>query len=148
MATKFSNYAGSMLVTEDLQHIRCGGCGLNYAVPDGWLSQKKEDHTGFFCPNGCRRIYKKDPDEVVKLERKVAQLTAQADQLNASLRSARICAEHAERRVSAQKGQVTKIKNRVAKGVCPCCNRTFENLARHMETKHPDFAHVDPEAKP
>ena len=24
-------------------------------------------------------------------------------------------------------------------GVCPCCTRTFPNLAAHMKTKHPDF---------
>lgn len=33
----------------------------------------------------------------------------------------------------------TRIKNRVKNGVCPCCNRTFENLARHMQAKHSDF---------
>jgi hypothetical protein len=27
----------------------------------------------------------------------------------------------------------------VANGVCPCCNRTFQNLARHMAGKHPDY---------
>lgn len=24
-------------------------------------------------------------------------------------------------------------------GACPCCNRTFADMARHMKTKHPDF---------
>lgn len=47
--------------------------------------------------------------------------------------------EAAERRVSAAKGQVTKLKNRTAAGVCPCCTRSFENLKRHMATKHPAF---------
>lgn len=31
------------------------------------------------------------------------------------------------------------MKNRVANGVCPCCNRHFENLERHMKGQHPDF---------
>jgi hypothetical protein len=27
--------------------------------------------------------------------------------------------------------------------VCPCCNRTFSNLQRHMAHKHPQFAKVE-----
>lgn len=44
-----------------------------------------------------------------------------------------------QERVAAYKGQVTKVKRRVSKGVCPCCNRTFENLARNMESQHPAY---------
>lgn len=32
-------------------------------------------------------------------------------------------------------------------GVCPCCNRTFSQLSRHMQSKHPDVPFV-PAAKP
>ncbi|WP_165394478.1 helix-turn-helix domain-containing protein [Pseudoxanthomonas winnipegensis] len=31
------------------------------------------------------------------------------------------------------------MRQRVMNGVCPCCNRTFENLRRHMHDKHPEF---------
>lgn len=44
-----------------------------------------------------------------------------------------------ERRLAAQRGVTTRLKNRVANGVCPCCNRTFANLQRHMSTKHKGF---------
>lgn len=40
---------------------------------------------------------------------------------------------------TAAVGQVTKLKNRVGHGVCPCCNRSFGNLARHIESEHPTF---------
>ncbi|MFB3077027.1 MAG: hypothetical protein ACE1Y4_03380 [Lysobacterales bacterium] len=39
----------------------------------------------------------------------------------------------------AHKAAATRIKNRVARGVCPCCNRSFTNLHRHMESKHPNY---------
>lgn len=26
---------------------------------------------------------------------------------------------------------------------CPCCNRTFQNLQRHMTSKHPDYVSLD-----
>jgi hypothetical protein len=34
---------------------------------------------------------------------------------------------------------VTKLKQRVANGVCPCCHRSFVNLHRHMAGQHPDY---------
>lgn len=41
--------------------------------------------------------------------------------------------------VDETKAAHTRTKNRIAKGVCPCCSRTFLDLQRHMQTKHPDF---------
>jgi hypothetical protein len=37
------------------------------------------------------------------------------------------------------KGVKTRMANRIKHGVCPCCNRTFLNLQRHMTTQHPSF---------
>ena len=48
--------------------------------------------------------------------------------------------EGARRSRAALKGQVTKIKRRVSKGICPCCRRNFANLKRHMEGQHPDWS--------
>lgn len=47
--------------------------------------------------------------------------------------------QHVENQLRATKGVVTKIKKRVSKGVCPCCNRSFENLKNHMESQHPEY---------
>jgi DNA repair exonuclease SbcCD ATPase subunit len=63
----------------------------------------------------------------------IARINAAHDQTKATLRDT-------EKSLIAQKGVTTRIKNRASNGVCPCCNRTFQNLARHMHTKHPDFA--------
>lgn len=32
-----------------------------------------------------------------------------------------------------------KMARRLKAGVCPCCQRTFTNMARHMTTKHPEY---------
>jgi len=40
----------------------------------------------------------------------------------------------------AIRGELTKLKKRVTNGVCPCCHRSFQNLRRHMATKHPNEA--------
>lgn len=53
--------------------------------------------------------------------------------------SARAEASRAEHSRRAEKAAKTRIKNRIARGVCPCCKRTFQNLAAHMQTQHPGF---------
>jgi hypothetical protein len=40
---------------------------------------------------------------------------------------------------AATKGHATRLKNRIAKGVCPCCNRSFPQMREHMRTEHPEF---------
>ena len=46
---------------------------------------------------------------------------------------------HLEASLRSEKGAKTKLKKRIANGVCPCCNRTFVNVQRHMATQHKDF---------
>ena len=47
---------------------------------------------------------------------------------------------------SAALAQVSKahkrMRERVMNGVCPCCNRTFQNLREHMKSEHADFGTV------
>jgi uncharacterized protein (UPF0212 family) len=38
------------------------------------------------------------------------------------------------------KTQLKKVHVRVGHGVCPCCNRSFAQLRRHMAAKHPEYA--------
>ncbi len=38
----------------------------------------------------------------------------------------------------SEKNKLSRQLKRVNKGVCPCCNRTFVNLANHMKTTHPE----------
>jgi hypothetical protein len=44
-----------------------------------------------------------------------------------------------ERSHVSTKGQLTKARNRAKAGLCPCCNRHFTNVERHVKSKHPDF---------
>ena len=114
-------------------------CGITFAVPEHWQRQKRRDHSWWYCPNGHHQHYPAQSD--------IEKAKAEAEQLRSRLAAAKQNAkyhraerERVERSRSAIKGQLTKVKNRVAKGVCPCCNRHFENLHRHMETKHPEYA--------
>jgi len=111
---------------------QCITCGISFGVPLDWDKRRRHDHKLFYCPNGHQQRYTGENEEE-KLKKENARLAQKSRLLQHSLDST-------ERSRRAQKGQVTRIKNRIAKGVCPCCNRQFKNLHRHMENKHPEWS--------
>jgi transposase-like protein len=109
----------------------CSNCGCLFGLPERWVAQLRREGGKFFCPNGHSLSYPKYT-EVERLKK----------QLDAERRRSEYLSNlaDAERRGhSATKGKLTKLKNRVGAGVCPCCNRTFQDLQRHMLGQHPDF---------
>lgn len=100
-------------------------------MESGFYEDRLRDHKGFWCPNGHRQHF------VGETEAETLKKLLEAERSRSDLF---IRQRDAERRSkSAIKGQLTKTKNRIAKGVCPCCNRQFQDLHQHMETKHPDY---------
>jgi hypothetical protein len=91
----------------------------------------------FVCPSGHGNVYR--VTEADRLKNELAAAVAARDQWEAAYRDEQRSRKATERSLTATRGQVTRIKNRVAHGVCPCCHRTFANVARHMAGKHPDF---------
>jgi hypothetical protein len=118
----------------------CCRCKAPMFLPaELYHSAKRSPSISFFCAYGHSQHYPAGESEETKLRRerdRLAQRLAEKDDRITQLREH---AQAAERRAAAARGQVTKIKNRVGHGVCPCCNRTFENLARHMANQHPTF---------
>jgi hypothetical protein len=115
----------------ELEKLSCGECGMIFAVPSHWLNARREENENggnFFCPNGHPRQFRET--EVAKLKRQL-----EAEKKRVEWEKAR--ADRADREAAAARGQVTKLRNRIQKGVCPACQRSFQNLRRHMETKHP-----------
>lgn len=117
--------------TKTFTVITCD-CGVSYALDDAFIRSRQESHKRFYCPNGCLRVYPAE-NEKERLQRQLADerrraMYAESDRdcLKFSLRS--------------QKAAKTRLKNRIAKGICPCCKRTFKNVQRHMESQHPEFA--------
>lgn len=113
-----------------IQTITCSGCGVVYGLPYGFIDNRQQDKQVFYCPNGHRQQYTKS--EADKLREQLTQEKAATEWQRARI-------NRLEKDLQSQKGQMTKLKNRIAKGVCPCCGRSFVALARHMKTKHPDY---------
>lgn len=114
----------------------CHNCKTQMWIPDDLngaaLRSRGPNGIQFYCAYGHGQHYIQGESDEQKLRRerdRLQQRLAEKDDTIASL----------DRRRAAAVGQVTKIKNRVGHGVCPCCNRSFENVARHMMTKHPTF---------
>lgn len=130
--------------TETLETMQCGTCGLWYAAPDWWWKEQQKNGGDIHCPRGCRRTYgplKKRRED--KLQERLDAAGVQLAESRSRERTARASAASADRRTSAQKGVVTKIRKRIAGGACPCCNRSFVDLGRHMKSKHPDYAEAE-----
>ena len=116
------------------------GCGITFGLPNDWVKMRREDHAWWYCPNGHQQHWDQANEEE-RLRKENARLkddrTWYADQMSA----ARKDAEHQRRKAAAARGQLTKIKNKVANGVCPVpgCKRSFTNVLDHLRTVHPTY---------
>ena len=114
-----------------LETEECCNCGMVFAMTQDFKKRRLKDRKSFYCPSGHHQYYTGET-EVSKLKRKLdhAQQEAQRQQQNTiQARSER----------DASNRRYGRIRDRVKNGVCPCCNRTFQNLASHMANKHPNF---------
>ena len=131
--------SNSIDITVQIVAERCIACGVIFGVEASYQQRRKDDHKDYSCPNGHWQHYlgKTEADKLREQLRDTEnRLKFVRDQRDGADRRA----DHAERRLAATKGVVTKMKKRASAGICPCCTRHFENLERHMATKHPDFA--------
>lgn len=124
-------------MTTTLELITCCNttCGIQFAAPEHWVTQRRRDHSWWYCPNGHNQHFP-DESDVTKAQRlqRESELKAQA-QINEE-RHLRVVAENErDKAVRAKR----KIEKRIRAGVCPCCNRTFGDLHRHMTTKHKEY---------
>lgn len=127
-------YAGDT----NLKVLTCPDCGVTYAIPltmqeHAW--QRGQRQIVWFCPNGHELGYNGPSQAERERDAARAALTRAQDRATAE----RDLREHTERQLRSQKAATTRAKKRHAAGVCPCCNRTFQQLTRHMASKHPDY---------
>lgn len=118
-----------------LADTSCANCGIAFAAPDWWIKARRDDGATFYCPNGHPLHFGQNT-----LDKQLAAAKRRGDSLSTALTAAQDQAAAERKAHSATKGKLTKTRNRVGNGVCPCCNRTFANLGRHMSGQHPDYA--------
>lgn len=124
-------------VTEIFKVVSCYTCGVRFGIEAQLYTRVVTDAEGsIYCPacgnKTCWRESEKDK-RIKELNRKLEWEVAEVQRQ----KSAR---ENVELSLRSTQGVITKMKKRASAGVCPCCNRTFQQLARHMRLRHPNFS--------
>ncbi len=121
----------------------CPSCGIVYGFPTEFEKRRREDGREWHCPNGHTVAYTKT--ELDKTREQLQRAERERDQAIVSRTAAQDQAAAAERSARAYRGWLTRLRNRIANGVCPCCNRSFANVRAHIAGQHPEWAaeHVD-----
>lgn len=114
--------------TVSLEATTCAACGVVFAFPHSLMEARRDNGGTMYCPNGHPLSYN---SRMKELERKLEQKEAELRAEKCKLISTRIEKEDAI-------AKLERHKKRTRNGVCPCCNRSFVNLQRHMKTKHPE----------
>ena len=117
----------------------CFDCGVAIAMPYSFMAQRRRDLRNFFCLNGHMQCYIESEADKVRKELSAKQL-----ELDRQKREADWQRQLREKADKDRKKVERKLK-RVEKGVCPHCNRSFENIRRHMESKHSESATHNPD---
>jgi hypothetical protein len=116
-----------LLVT--FRTITCcqANCGITFAVPDWWMKNRRTDHSFWYCPHGHSQHFTResDADKAGRFEKKYHEEQERTRLARVDAIEERTKKERLKRKLS-----------RVHRGVCPSCNRSFQNVRRHMESKH------------
>lgn len=132
-------FTGTLVVQD------CVSCGMTFGVTREFDRARLSDKQSFCCPRGHWQNYTGKSDAQAAKDEK-----ARADQAEQEARWQRERADRlrmerdaTERQRRAMKGQVTRLRNRIANGVCPVqsCRRNFANVKAHIESQHPEWAH-------
>ena len=127
---------GFITYTGELTVLTCW-CGLKHAVPAELRRRQLRQHNDgenvmeIFCPLGHGYVPSGE-SKAAKLERQLQRERQRHDQTRADR-------DHKENQRRAEKAAKTRLKNRARMGLCPCCNRHFKDLQRHINRMHPEF---------
>lgn len=113
---------------------QCGTCGIYHTVPEVVYETQQREGGFHTCPNGHSRGWKtgSEQKEQDRIRRERDQLKQDAARLEEEISLTRVRAEKAE-------AATKRLKKRSSAGTCPCCSRTFSNMAEHMKHQHPTF---------
>lgn len=120
-------------VSVNLVEVNCGVCGGVYAINERKHEWSRENGKSWNCPY-CQTGWGFS-HEGTELARARKALETERDRLQKALARAN---EATAARDKAERA-LKRHKTRVGNGTCPCCQRTFKQLARHMALKHPEY---------
>lgn len=117
----------------------CITCGVVYTCPQTLIKHQRQNGGYHTCCNGHSQGWGKEQSENEKTRRERDRLRQQLAEKNDEIARQERMRKDAEGRLSQATQKAAKVKKRSSAGVCPCCNRTVGQMARHMKSKHPQF---------
>lgn len=136
MGTRLASYTWQTGLTVQLFVTDCAECGVVFAVTVELEKRRRQTGERFYCPNGHTLVFREiEADRLRKESDRQKDLIAQLDRRVAN---AQEDARAAHASLVATKGHLTRVKRRADAGVCQHCNRSFANVARHVEHMHPE----------
>lgn len=123
-------------VTVEIIAKMCPCCGVHYGMDAALYTRRANDGGDWYCPNGD--ILHIIEPEVENLRKQLASAQGNLDYYKEYSQRKAAEAEQLSHQVRAQKAAKTRLMRRVTNGVCPCCQRQFANVQRHMASKHPE----------
>lgn len=114
----------ALSVSVELAQFSCGCCGGVYAINERVREHHEKKGTYWHCPY-CQNSWGYGKGAEAKLR----------EELEAE-RQRKASALSRLNEAEAEKAKLERKLKRVHRGTCPECNRSFQNLARHMACKH------------
>lgn len=121
----------------------CGPC--YHCKSDMWLpyplyeAAKRSDKITFYCAYGHPQVFAQGESDLEKMRRERDMLKQQMAFKDSEIARERGRAEAAADMLKREKAATAKARKRTKAGLCPCCHRTFRQMALHMRNKHPEF---------
>lgn len=118
-----------MDVTTKLDRVTCW-CGTPFMAPERLVDSARNHGHTLYCPHGHTITWKETELDRVRRDR---------DRLKQD--AARLVDERlaADARTARAERETKRMKKRAAAGTCPCCQRSFSNMATHMKRQHPEY---------
>lgn len=120
------------------ENMVCITCGVLSVVCKELMNIRRRDGQTFYCFNGHPMSYS-ESCEHNKIRRERDLLKQQAARAEDDIRLLQNRLSEEQGKAKKALAEDRKAQRRASAGVCPCCNRTFSQMQRHLKSKHPDF---------
>lgn len=130
-------------VTHELviEVLNCPDCGTPFGVNQALLNAFRKNHTSFYCPNGHSLSYgeTKQEKELDALKKRITQLKEDSEFWQGKAEANAAAEKAVKNQLKTARANLTRTRNKLARGMCPWCSATFPNLAEHMSQEHPGY---------
>ena len=118
---------------------KCFRCKEPFAMTEATYQTLVRSGANFHCPFGHPQHFTEEPTEADILRRERDRLKQDAARKDENIEFLQRSVFKLKEEAAAAKLDTVRARKRALMGTCPCCHRTFRQMALHMRNKHPEF---------